>query len=145
VVGDNIGYYGRSQPLLRSAGKTPETFWAGCMAGCRVVAIRSNGDVKGCPSHPVQFVVGNVRQTPFAQIWDDPRNFAYNTAFDVQLLEGRCADCVYRRLCRAGCTSMAYAVTGTIYDNPFCLQHLAAQGKGDRLRPPGLRVVHPSR
>ena len=142
LVADNIGYYGRSEPLLRSSMKPQPTFWAGCMAGCRVVGIRSNGDVKGCPSHPEQFVVGNVRESSFAELWGDPSNFAYNTAFDSRLLEGRCADCAYRELCRAGCTSMAFAVTGTIYDNPFCLQR-AAQVP-DRRRPDALRVFDPA-
>ena len=42
--------------------------------------------------------------------------------WNEELLEGECAACTFRKVCRAGCTSMAYAVTGTIYDNPYCLQ-----------------------
>jgi radical SAM protein with 4Fe4S-binding SPASM domain len=90
----------------------------------RVVAFCANGDVKGCPSHPREFVVGNIRETPLAEIWGDPTRFAYNTAFDEKRLEGGCARCPFGRICRAGCTSMAYAVTGTIYDNPFCIQRV---------------------
>jgi radical SAM protein with 4Fe4S-binding SPASM domain len=142
LVADNIGYYGRCEPLLRSSTKPRRTFWAGCLAGCRMVAICSNGDVKGCPSHPRKFVVGNVRETPFAELWSDAGNFAYNTAFDSSLLEGRCADCTYREICRAGCTTMAYSVTGTIYDNPFCLQRVAPQVT-DQRRPEALRVIEP--
>ena len=121
-VADNIGYYSRDEPRLRGALAGVQSFWVGCMAGVRLVAIRANGDVKGCPSHPVQFTVGNVREAPFAEIWGDPHNFAYNTEWDEGLLEGHCAQCEYRRVCRAGCTTMAFAVTGTIHDNPFCLQ-----------------------
>ncbi len=123
-VADNIGYYSREEPRLRGALAGTQSFWAGCLAGVRLVALRANGDVKGCPSHPAQFVVGNVRDTPFADIWGDPKNFAYNTAWDEGLLEGECARCEYRRVCRAGCTTMAFAVTGTIHDNPFCVQHV---------------------
>ena len=47
-VADNIGYYGRHEPALRGGS----AFWPGCMAGVRLVALRSNGDVNGCPSHP---------------------------------------------------------------------------------------------
>ncbi len=140
LVADNIGYYGRTEPLLRSSMKPQPVFWAGCMAGCRVVGIRSNGDVKGCPSHPAPFVVGNVRQTSFAELWGDASHFAYNTAFDSKLLEGRCATCAYREICRAGCTSMAFAVTGTVYDNPFCLQRAAPRAK-ERHRPGALHVL----
>jgi radical SAM protein with 4Fe4S-binding SPASM domain len=133
TVGDNIGYYGRLEPKLRSSDRPVARVWTGCMAGCRVVALCANGDVKGCPSHPHEFAVGNVRETPFATLWADPARFPYNTAFDEDLLEGGCAECAYRRICRAGCTSMAYAVTGTIYDNPFCLQR-ADEEPGERRR-----------
>ena len=121
-VADNIGYYSRNEPLLRGVLAGGHTFWAGCMAGVRLVALRANGDVKGCPSHPPQFVVGNVRRRPLSEIWQDPQRFAYNTAWDEALLEGQCAQCDFRRVCRAGCTTMAFAVTGTIHDNPFCAQ-----------------------
>jgi radical SAM protein with 4Fe4S-binding SPASM domain len=132
TVGDNIGYYGRLEPKLRSSDRPTARVWTGCLAGCRVVALCANGDVKGCPSHPREFAVGNVRETPFAALWADPGRFPYNTAFDEDLLEGGCAACPYRRVCRAGCTSMAYSVTGTIYDNPFCLQR-ANEVTGERL------------
>ena len=131
-VADNIGYYSRNEPRLRGALAGVQSFWVGCMAGVRLVAIRANGDVKGCPSHPEQFVVGNVRETPFDEIWHDPGNFAYNTDWDEGLLEGQCARCEYRRVCRAGCTTMAFAVTGTIYDNPFCVQQAREPGIGTR-------------
>jgi radical SAM protein with 4Fe4S-binding SPASM domain len=124
AVGDNIGYYGRAEPILRGSVKGKQSFWMGCIAGCGVVALCPNGDVKGCPSHPREFVVGNVRQTPFARIWQDAERFPYTTAWNEELLEGGCRSCPYRRLCRAGCTTMAYAVTGTIYDNPYCLQRV---------------------
>jgi radical SAM protein with 4Fe4S-binding SPASM domain len=67
-------------------------------------------------------VVGNVRKTRLGTIWREAERFAYNTRWDERLLEGFCKTCPYRRLCRAGCTTMAYAVTGTIYDNPYCVQ-----------------------
>jgi radical SAM protein with 4Fe4S-binding SPASM domain len=122
AVADNIGYYGRHEPLLRGSIMGVESFWAGCIAGCQVIAICANGDVKGCPSHPREFVVGSVRQTPLGTIWREAERFAYNTRWNGQLLEGFCKTCPYRWLCRAGCTTMAYAATGTIYDNPYCLQ-----------------------
>jgi radical SAM protein with 4Fe4S-binding SPASM domain len=128
AVADNIGYYSREEPVLRGSLRGTQSFWVGCLAGCRVVAICSNGDVKGCPSHPRQFVVGNVRERRFGEIWADPRGgFVYNTAWDEALLEGGCKKCPFRRLCRAGCTTMAFGATGTIYDNPFCVQRSREQ------------------
>ena len=86
------------------------------------MAIRPDGGLKGCPSHPPSFVVGNVRQRPLAELWADHRLFAYNTAWDPDLLEGGCAVCDFSEICRAGCTTMAFAATGTVHDNPFCCQ-----------------------
>jgi radical SAM protein with 4Fe4S-binding SPASM domain len=122
VTADNIGYYGRNEPLLRLAPGGMRSFFTGCMAGCLGVSIMSNGDVKGCPTHPDVFVVGNVLEETFAEIWQDAARFSYNTGFREELLEGECAACPFRRVCRAGCTTMAWAVTGSIYDNPYCLR-----------------------
>jgi radical SAM protein with 4Fe4S-binding SPASM domain len=130
AVGDNIGYFGRHEPVLRGAVRRTQSFWLGCPAGCRVVSIGANGDVKGCPSHPRKLVAGNLRVMPFSEIWADRQRFSYNTAWDESLLEGRCRQCPYRRLCRAGCTTMALATSGSIYQNPYCLQHGLMPGDG---------------
>jgi len=122
MVGDNIGYYGPREPKLRGAIAGRESFFRGCSAGVRVVGIRSNGDVKGCPSHPAELSVGNLRNETFAEIWGDGARFAYNTEFRVEELGGGCRECAFNRICRAGCTTMAYALTGTKYDNPLCGQ-----------------------
>lgn len=71
-------------------------------------------------------MVGNVRRMPLSEIWRDPRRFSYNTAWDESLLEGQCAECDFRRVCRAGCTTMAFAVTGRPHDNPYCLRKAAS-------------------
>jgi radical SAM protein with 4Fe4S-binding SPASM domain len=120
LIGDNVGYYGPREPKLRGAAKGGEAFFTGCSAGLRVVGVRSNGDVKGCPSHPAELAVGSLRRETFAAIWGDASRFAYNTAFREERLEGGCRGCPFGRICRAGCTTMAYALTGTVYDNPLC-------------------------
>ncbi len=126
VVADNIGYYGPDEPYLRMGLTGNATFWTGCMAGVLGVAIASNGDVKGCPSQPASFKVGNVRDEPFGVIWGDSHRFSYNTESKEEDLEGGCARCAFGRLCKAGCRSMAFAVTGTIHDNPMCVQRVKA-------------------
>jgi len=135
AVADNIGYYDPHEPVLRGSLGGPRAFWTGCKAGLRVVGVCSDGAVKGCPSHPREFVVGNVREEGFEAIWADADRFEYNTRFDEELLEGGCARCAFRRLCRGGCRSMAYAVTGTIYDNPFCVQQVAPRRGSDSDEP----------
>ena len=57
-------------------------------------------------------------------IWADESRFAYNTDWQEGNLTGACAACPYRRVCQAGCTSLAYSVTGSIYENPYCLHRL---------------------
>jgi radical SAM protein with 4Fe4S-binding SPASM domain len=128
TVTDNIGYYGPHEAKLRGADGRGLPFFAGCQAGCRVVAVCADGAVRGCPSHPAEFAVGSLRRERFAAIWSDAARFPYNTEFREEHLEGGCKRCAYRRVCRAGCTTMAYAATGTIYDNPFCVQRA---GRGD--------------
>ena len=122
MVADNIGYYTRQEPVIRRAVGGMCTFFTGCMAGCLAVCVQSDGSVKGCPTHPDCFTVGDLRRESFAEIWNDEARFAYNTRWEDGRLLGACAECSFRSICRAGCTSMAYAVTGTIYDNPYCAQ-----------------------
>ncbi len=126
TVTDTIGYYTPLEPVLRSAPGRGLGFWTGCYAGILGAGIESNGSVKGCSSMPSEFTAGNVRELSFREIWADENRFAYNTRWKEEHLTGYCARCVYRRVCRAGCTSLAYSVTGTIYENPYCLHRLAA-------------------
>ena len=123
-VADNIGYYSRQEPILRGAQRGKPTFFAGCMAGVRMVSVTASGDVRGCHALPREFIAGNVREKPFAEIWADRAGFAYNTDWREYQLTGGCATCDFRRVCRAGCTAMAYLVTGTVHDNPYCVQRV---------------------
>lgn len=129
-ITDTIGYYGPCEPILRQTPSGEPSFWTGCYAGILAVGIESNGNVKGCSSLPHEFVAGNVRDRSFQEIWDDESGFAYNTRWSEDQLAGFCASCAYRRVCRAGCTSLAYSVTGTVHDNPFCLHRVAECRRG---------------
>jgi radical SAM protein with 4Fe4S-binding SPASM domain len=119
-VSDTIGYYTAREPVLRGINGV----WTGCYAGVLTLGIESNGDVKGCSCLPREFVAGNLRQRPLAEIWADESRFAYNTDWHEESLTGACAACPYRRVCRAGCTCLAYSVTGSIYENPYCLHRV---------------------
>lgn len=129
AVADNFGYYGRLEPVLRSGRSGRQGFFKGCMAGCAVVGIRSNGDVKGCASSPKELVVGNLRHETFFEIWNDASRFSRNTSFREEDLRGACRACAYRRVCRAGCSSMAFALTGSVFENPLCIQLAAGRGE----------------
>jgi radical SAM protein with 4Fe4S-binding SPASM domain len=119
-VTDTIGYYTACEPVLRGGNGV----WTGCYAGILTLGIESNGDVKGCSCLPREFTAGNLRQRPLAEIWADESRFAYNTDWQESSLTGACATCPYRRVCRAGCTCLAYSVTGSIYENPYCLHRV---------------------
>ncbi|MFH1130818.1 MAG: radical SAM protein, partial [Pseudomonadota bacterium] len=43
---DNVGYFGKYEKILRDRG-TKLAFWIGCRAGCQVIGIESNGNIKG--------------------------------------------------------------------------------------------------
>jgi radical SAM protein with 4Fe4S-binding SPASM domain len=100
-------------PLLRLA----ETVFHGCSAGRGFVYIKPNGEVWPCPF--IEISCGNVRETPFAQMWAMSPIFK-DLREREQRLKGRCGDCEYRRLC-GGCRGRSWAVTGDyLAEDPSC-------------------------
>jgi len=69
----------------------------GCLAGTRYARVTPEGDVTPCPY--MEQSVGNVRETGFAQLWQDAPVFE---ALRAPKLEGRCGACEYAKLC-GGC------------------------------------------
>ncbi len=125
-AGDDTGYFGRHEPLLRCEHGTA-TSWQSCPAGLRSVGIDSAGNVRGCPSlADDRFIEGNLRTQTLVEIWRRPGAFAYNRRFHKGLLEGQCSDCDKGDICRAGCRSMCFSTTGRLYDNPYCCYRPAA-------------------
>jgi len=119
---DNIGYMGRSEPVLRAGEPGRAAVYGGCQAGMRVVGVTSDGRVRGCLSMPPSFDEGSIMERSFAEIWNDPTAFSYNRGFSVADLDEPCRECAFAKICRAGCRSMAAAATGSIGSNPYCLQ-----------------------
>ncbi len=130
---DNLGYYGpwELDHGFRSTQWGRVGFWNGCQAGCQVMGIDANGDIKGCLSMPSipEFIEGNIREEPLEVIWNKPGNFAYNREFTLDMLEGYCAECDYRGLCRAGCVSHSFCSTGSRGHNPTCLHMFVQTGR----------------
>lgn len=124
-TGHNVGYYGEHEEALRSNAKLLPV-WTGCTAGCSVIGIESNGNIKGCLSLPSamngedRFVEGNVRQKRLADIWNQPHAFPYNREFATDMLGGFCRTCDYAEVCRGGCTWTTFAEHGPVRDNPYC-------------------------
>lgn len=123
MTSDTIGYGTERERSLR---KRPagQGVWIGCLAGLRSVAVTYDGRVRGCSMLPSDFDAGDLHEEPFERIWPDASRFAYSTRFDATKLTGGCARCRHGPVCRAGCTTMAWWVTGTIHDNPYCLRRV---------------------
>jgi radical SAM protein with 4Fe4S-binding SPASM domain len=129
---DSVGYFGRweTDADFRSDMRGNPCFWRGCQAGCQVLGIDANGDIKGClslPSSERRFIEGNLREETLEAIWNKPGAFAYNREFRLDLLSGFCAECEYRGLCRAGCVSHAFCTSGDRGQNPNCLHRLSVE------------------
>jgi radical SAM protein with 4Fe4S-binding SPASM domain len=122
VAGDNLGYFGRCEPLFRKGHSDAPKIWGGCGAGTTVIGICSDGMVKGCLSMPRTMGEGNVREQSLREIWDSADGFAYNRSKKDQPLTGPCATCALGNRCRAGCTSQAAAASGLVTENPMCIR-----------------------
>jgi len=104
----------RGIPLPTGAGMHAVT--RGCLAGSAVCFISRLGEVQPCGYLPT--IAGNVREQPFAEIWNESPLFA--TLRDPNLLTGKCGACGYRKVC-LGCRARAYAVHGSyLAEEPDC-------------------------
>jgi radical SAM protein with 4Fe4S-binding SPASM domain len=123
-VGENIGYYGESGDELWMGYP-----YLGCYAGCRVIGIESNGNIKGCLSMPEECVEGNIREKSLKEIWEDMSLFSYNRQFSPDKAEGFCKDCPHLKLCRCGCATTALGASGNRFNNPYCLYRIEMEKK----------------
>ncbi len=125
VPSDNMGYFGCTEADLRDQG-AKISFWIGCRAGCQVIGIESNGNIKGCLSLPSamhgrdRFLEGNLREKSMEEIWQGEQAFAFNRQFSTDALAGFCGVCRYKDICRGGCSWTAFSHTEDRFDNPYC-------------------------
>lgn len=139
VPGSNIGYFGRyDEYIFRGTGGRN---WIGCIAGVAGIGIHADGSIKGCPTLPSEYVGGNIRTEPLAQILES-RELSFNvgagTPAGLSHLTGFCGGCAFRARCRGGCTQTATVIMGQRGDNPYChhrAQEQQKRGKRERLVP----------
>lgn len=134
--GNNLGYFGPEETLLRSLAATDADHWQGCQAGRFVLGIESHGDVKGCPSlQSSHYVGGNLRRERLETIWQTaPLRFTRDRTVDD--LWGFCRTCPFATTCMAGCSFTAHAVFGRPGNNPYChyrARDFAKRGLQERL------------
>jgi radical SAM protein with 4Fe4S-binding SPASM domain len=71
-----------------------------CGSGIGIGAILHDGGVTGCPSVSRRFVEGNVRDTPFLEIWE--KEFARFREGRRALAASSCGHCAHWELCEGG-------------------------------------------
>ncbi|HSG06007.1 MAG TPA: SPASM domain-containing protein, partial [Nitrospiria bacterium] len=88
----------------------------GCLAGTHYSRITPEGDLTPCPFIPLS--VGNLRQKPFDELWN--QSSVFKDLREPQL-KGKCGDCEYAELC-GGCRARPFASHGDYYDEDlWCL------------------------
>ena len=131
MPGNNLGYFGPEEAVLRSIDEGGEDHWFGCQAGKYVMGIESDGAVKGCPSLQTSHYVGG-RTDALAASWEASRGLAH----EPKELWGFCATCDFKEPCGGGCTFTAHAVFGKPGNNPYChyrARTLRNHGRRERL------------
>jgi radical SAM protein with 4Fe4S-binding SPASM domain len=139
MPGNNLGYFGPEEGLLRSLRPEHGDHWGGCQAGKYVMGIESDGAVKGCPSlQTASYVGGNVRGRSIESIWKKTPELGFARARTRDDLHGFCAECPYADTCLGGCSFTSHAFFGRPGNNPYChfraLEH-ARRGLRERLVP----------
>ena len=136
MPGNNLGYFGPQEALLRSPVAGGRDHFHGCQAGKYVLGIESDGGVKGCPSLQSQaYVGGNLHNQSLATIWDNSPELAFRR--QPIPLWGFCQSCPFAETCQGGCNFTAHALFGRPGNNPYChfrAQSLARQGRRERLK-----------
>ncbi|MFO0660067.1 MAG: radical SAM protein [Polyangiaceae bacterium] len=137
MPGNNLGYFGPEEALLRSLSRDQPDHWRGCQAGRFVMGIESDGAVKGCPSlQTAHYVGGNLRERSIQSIWESSPELAFTRERTTDSLWGFCATCPFASVCLGGCSFTAHAVLGRPGNNPYChfrARTLAAKGQRERL------------
>ncbi len=105
----------RGEPIT-AATHGMEAMTKGCLGGQGFAFVSYKGEVQPCGY--LELVAGNIRQTPFPEIWANSELFQQLRRVDDY--HGKCRACQYRKVC-GGCRARAYAMTGDVLgDDPIC-------------------------
>jgi AdoMet-dependent heme synthase len=106
---EGISFQRRSLSFSTGGGK-------GCIAAQSICLIDCFGNVKPCSYFPRS--AGNVKETPFREIWKDAPLF--RELRDFANYKGKCGVCEFLNVC-GGCRARADAVHGDyLAEEPFC-------------------------
>ncbi len=139
MPGNNLGYFGPEEGLLRSQRPEDGDHWGGCQAGRFVMGIESDGAVKGCPSLQTKaYVGGHAPARSIRSIWEGSDELAFTRSRTRDDLWGYCAGCAFAEPCLGGCSFTAHAFFGRPGNNPYChfrARDFARRGLRERLVP----------
>jgi nif11-class peptide radical SAM maturase 3 len=121
-AGNNIGYYGPYERLLRGRGDEHDfSFWQGCNAGLAALGIEADGAIKGCPSLPTTaYTGGNIREHSIRDIVANSEQLKFNLGAETKHLWGFCQSCEFAAMCRGGCSWTAHVFFDRRGNNPYC-------------------------
>jgi radical SAM protein with 4Fe4S-binding SPASM domain len=140
-LGNNMGYFGPHEELLRSMPGQVSSHWVACRAGRWAMSIESDGTVKPCPSLPTApYTAGNIRDISLDDLWGAETGgmgaMGFTRDRPIDDLWGFCRTCYYAEICMAGCNFTTHSTMGKRGNNPFCYHRaetLKLQGKRERL------------
>jgi heme b synthase len=93
-----------------------EAMTRGCLGGQGFAFVSYRGEVQPCGY--LELVAGNIRETPFPDIWAQAELFQQLRRVDDY--HGKCGACQYRKVC-GGCRARALALTGDVLgEDPIC-------------------------
>jgi len=94
-------------------------FQRGCLAGTSYCIISPTGNVQPCAY--LDLPIGNVKETPFSQLWAESEVFKNLRTLDYK---GGCGTCKYKLAC-SGCRARAafYNEGDYMAEEPWCLYH----------------------
>lgn len=104
-----------------------DAFTRGCLGGTGFCFISHTGRVQPCGY--LELDCGNVRETPFPEIWKNSEIFT--KLRDRSQYEGKCGVCEYHNVC-GGCRARAYSMTGNwLGPEPLCAHKPAREKRAD--------------
>jgi len=93
-----------------------EAMTKGCLGGQGFAFVSYRGEVQPCGY--LELPAGNIRETPFPEIWANSPLFQQLRRVDDY--RGKCHSCQYRKVC-GGCRARAYTLTGDVLaEDPIC-------------------------
>lgn len=108
----------------------------GCIAATRYARVTPNGNVTACPY--METSVGSLRETSFAEIWQDAPML---NRLRAPKLEGRCGVCEFQKLC-GGCRARPLARDGNLMGEDFLCSYQPQGGAVIDPQGPGVATLH---